>query len=351
MSLSCNHKGSLLVPSTHACKASATAVVLPPRYEAKYPLGKGGGGEVWAVRDRVTGRMLALKALALGAGTDERLALVREAMALSGLEGHGLTRVVAFGALPENGRRYMVRELVAGESLQDALDTKKLAELLSAVASASHKLTVIHRAGLLHGDIKPANIIVDEAGNATLVDLGLAVPWLARDGTRAEGLTPKYAAPELFRGEPLTVRAEVYSLGATLADVLRHRRTSGAGALGALGAIAERAMADDPQARYPSVDEFASALQHAAHLEAPASGGEQRGAPPPQPSPEGGGSWPVLGIEGAAQALGEEVAGLLPGDGLAIVGPHGSGRTTLALRLSWALGIEGRTVARIEAPD
>ncbi len=91
--------------ATQAGSSRTGEPVFPPRYEAKVPLGKGGGGEVWAVRDRVTGRMLALKALAVGAGADERQALVREAMALSGLEGLGLPRVVAFGALPEGGRR------------------------------------------------------------------------------------------------------------------------------------------------------------------------------------------------------------------------------------------------------
>ena len=66
--------------------------------------------------------MLALKVLASDAGEAEVDALVREAMALCGLEGLGVPRVVAFGALPD-GRRYMVRELVEGESLEDVLQT------------------------------------------------------------------------------------------------------------------------------------------------------------------------------------------------------------------------------------
>ncbi|WXA92674.1 sigma 54-interacting transcriptional regulator [Pendulispora brunnea] len=299
------------------------------------------------MRDRVSGRMLALKALALDAGTEERLALVREAMALSGLEGLGVPRVVAFGALPDSGRRYLVRELVPGESLEDALETRPARDLLLAVIGASQKLTMLHRAGLLHGDIKPANIIVDDAGKATLVDLGLTVTWRARRGTQAEGLTPKYAAPELFRGEPLTVRAEVYSLGATLAEVLKR-----SGPAPELAAVVARAMAEEPSARFPSVDEFASALRHAAHLAPSSFGRESNGAEVRSRSTfnaeEPG--WPVLGLESVAQTLSEQVAGLSPGDGLAIVGPHGSGRTTLALRLAWTLGIEGRTVARIEAP-
>jgi serine/threonine protein kinase len=160
---------------------------------------------VWSVRDRVTGERLALKVLAQSAGAPEIEALVREAVALSGLEGLGVPKVVAFGALPD-GRRYMVRELVEGRSLEDVL--QGLGPWIEPIGSACDQLTVVHRSGLLHGDIKPANIIVSESGRGTLVDLGLAAPW-REGGTRPQGLTPKYAAPELFEGEPLTVRAEV----------------------------------------------------------------------------------------------------------------------------------------------
>jgi len=77
---------------------------LPNRYEPLAQLGKGGGGEVWAVRDRHSGRKYALKVLAEGASEREMSALVREAVALSGLEGLGVPRVVRFGRLPRSGR-------------------------------------------------------------------------------------------------------------------------------------------------------------------------------------------------------------------------------------------------------
>src|ERR1700733_6666696 len=96
---------------------------LPHRYESLSRLGGGGGGEVWSVRDRVTGRVLALKLLASDAGENEIGALVREAIALSGLEGLGVPQVIAFGALA-GGRRYMLRELVEGSSLEDVLQEK-----------------------------------------------------------------------------------------------------------------------------------------------------------------------------------------------------------------------------------
>ena len=99
---------------------------LPPRYESLSRLGAGGGGEVWSVRDRVSGRVLALKLLSSDAGEHEVGALVREAIALSGLEGLGVPRVLAFGAL-HGGRRYMLRELVEGSSLEDVLGAGRVA--------------------------------------------------------------------------------------------------------------------------------------------------------------------------------------------------------------------------------
>ncbi len=319
---------------------------MPARYEPVALLGKGGGGEVWAVRDRVSGRDLALKVLAEDAGEAEVMALVREAVTLSGLEGLGVPQVLAFGRLPGSLRRYLVRELVEGRSLEEVIASEPSASAAAAkspandwlepLASAADQLTVLHRAGLLHGDIKPANVIVGKLGQGTLVDLGLATPW-REGGARARGLTPKYAAPELLLGEPLTVRGEVYALGATLKDGLLGRRSDLDDAtFQALTRIAARATEENPQSRYPSVDELASALKSAARLDTERDDGRDAVA------------WPVLGVDGAAQALAAEVTRLGPGQGLAIVGPRRSGRSTLVNRLSWSLGVSGAPVASIE---
>ena len=309
---------------------------IPPRYETLKRLGQGGGGEVWAVRDRVSGETLAFKVLASDAGEGEVMALVREAMALSGLEGLGVPRVIAFGALADSGRRYMLRELVEGQSLESVLDTPNGLPWLEPLARASEQLTVLHRAGLLHGDIKPANVIVGSGGKATLVDLGLAAPW-REGGTTPQGLTPRYAAPELFAGEPLTVRAEVYALGATLSDGLDRRGGElPTPTFASLTKIAARATQESPAARYPSVDEVASALRRAAGLSPSAIRNEA--------------AWPVLGLEVTAQSLVAYALALEPAEVLAVIGPPGSGRTTLARRVAWTLGVEGRALAMIEAP-
>jgi serine/threonine-protein kinase PknK len=309
------------------------ALAIPPRYEVLKRLGAGGGGEVWSVRDRVTGEDLAFKVLGEDAGEGEVMSLVREAMALSGLEGLGVPRVLAFGALANSGRRFMVRELVDGESLEHILDTGRGPAWLEPLARASEQLTVLHRAGLLHGDIKPANVIVSAEGRATLVDLGLAAPW-REGGTVPQGLTPKYAAPELFEGEALTVRAEVYALGATLADGLARRGSELDNKTRA--ALDATATESSPAARYPSVDELSSALRLAAGLKA-------------KMFPEEA-AWPVLGNETAAETLLARVKELPPGAVLAVEGPPGSGRTTLARRVAWTLGVGGHPLATIEAP-
>ncbi|HZF47991.1 MAG TPA: sigma 54-interacting transcriptional regulator [Polyangiaceae bacterium] len=328
----------------------AKALLLPPRYEPLAPLGKGGGGEVWCVRDRITGRTVALKALGEGADEREVMALVREAAALSGVEGLGVPRVLRFGRLPNSERAYLVRELVEGTSLAELIgkggDPRAL---LSAIGQAADKLTLLHRALLLHGDLKPANIIVGEDGRATLVDLGLAAAW-REGGVKPAGLTPKYAAPELFEGAPLTVRAEVFALGVTIGEALRAGRDRlDAETVSALEQVVAKATAEDPGARYPSADELASALRTAAHLT------HDRGA-----SGDGAGAaegardraamvWPVVGLEATAGRLLAHIAAIRPGSGIVVTGPRGSGRTTLMRRIAWSLGVEGQAVAWIEA--
>ncbi len=312
-------------------------MLLPPRYEPIAALGRGGGGEVWSAKDRVTGRDVALKILAPNADEAEMRALVREAIAMSGLEGVGIPRVLGFGRLPGGTRSYLVRELVAGKSLADCLEqpTDPIV-CLSAIARAAEQLTYLHRASLLHGDIKPANIIVGPDGHATLVDLGLAATLLD-GGQRPTGLTPRYAAPELFAGGQLTVRAEVFALGVTLGEtVAAFRSQLDAAVAHALDEVVRRATDRDPGARFPSVDELASAVRSATGLA-------------PHDADRAVYAWPIVGVESVANALDARVEALPPGGGLIVIGSGGAGKTTLLRRLAWWLGVKGRAVAWVEA--
>jgi len=296
---------------------------------------------VWAVRDRLTGETLALKALAEGASEREVQALVREAVTLSGLEGLGVPKVLRFGRLPEGQRPYLVRELVEGRSLLSLLEDGSLhaTSALNVLEQVTDQLTGLHRAGLLHGDIKPANIIVSSDGTSTLVDLGLAAPW-REGGTRPEGLTPRYAAPELFAGRSLTVRAEIFAVGATLADVLEAVRGDLLeGVYSDLEAIATRAMHSDPSQRHPSADEVGSAIRHAAQL------------PSTPRSRDADLAWPVVGVDAAANRLLSQIATLVRGSVIVVTGKPGSGRSVLLRRLAWSLGVEGREVAWVQEDE
>jgi transcriptional regulator with GAF, ATPase, and Fis domain len=314
------------------------SLALPARYEALGQLGAGGGGEVWAVRDRQTHSRLALKVLSEGASEHEMAALVREAVALSGLEGLGVPRVVRFGRLPGSGRPYLVREMVEGQSLEQLMHGGAPSErILSALATAAEQLTLVHRAGFFHGDIKPANIIVADDGRATLVDLGLSAPW-REQGAHASGLTPKYAAPELLAGGPLTVRAEIYALGVALRDTVeRGEQSLDADRIAALLTVAQRATSVEPGLRHPSADEFATALRSAARLEAV------------HQQYDFSMTWPIVGIDSTASRLHQLVLSLEPGRLLALRGKSGAGKSVLLRRLAWSLGVEGRSLVWLDA--
>ncbi|MSP24823.1 MAG: AAA family ATPase [Myxococcales bacterium] len=325
--------------ATLALSSRESRPEFPARYEPIEHLGGGGGGEVWAVRDRVTGARVALKLLRDNADEAEALALVREATALSGIEGLGVPRVLQFGRLPKSGRAFFVRELVEGKSLAALIDARADgSELLAAVVLVADLVTKLHRALLLHGDIKPANVIVTDEGHATLVDLGLAAHW-KEGGARPEGLTPRYAAPELFRGAPLTPQAEVFALGATVAEIVAACGESlDEVARTAVTAVVKRATLPDATERYPSADEFAEALRSAAGLESPT---ERRLA----------NAWRVVGLEESAAELLARVEAMAPSGGLIVSGPTGSGKSTLLRRVAWSLGVAGVSVGLIERGD
>lgn len=327
-------EGTFLVTIQRRLGGTAmSSIALPARYRAIRRLGTGGGGEVWEVEDHYSEQHYALKVLAEDATEHEMAALVRETVALSGLEGIGLPRVMRFGRLPQSDRPYLVRELVDGKSLDELMAGKAATQrILVALAKAAEQLTLVHRAGFFHGDIKPANVIVGDAGDVTLVDLGLAAPW--RDaGVPAPGLTPKYAAPELLGGRPLTVRAEVYALGVTLRDAVERGETSlGPQLIRDLLLVAQRATAVEPEQRFPSADEFASSLRRASLIEQAV----ERVDPTT--------TWPIVGNEATASRLVQMVCSAAPGTAIVVRGPAGSGKRVLLRRLAWSLGIEGRAL-------
>lgn len=298
------------------------------RYQPLHLLGRGGGGEVWAARDRVSSATVAIKALHPGYDEAEAEALIRETTTLSGLEGLGFPRVLELGRASD-GRLFLVRELVEGESFAQ-LAQEDPRRALSLLCAAADVLAVVHRAGLLHGDIKPANMIVRPGGDMAFVDLGLASALREGGGTLV-GLTPHYAAPEVRSGESLSVQSEVFSLGVILRELLDDGADLelSAGQSERLVHVAARATKPDLTDRYPSADEFGQALRVA--LSGDAALRRDQGPP-----------WPVLGISSSVYAIKRLIDALAPGGCLVIGGPPGSGYSTLMRRICWQEAVRGR---------
>jgi serine/threonine protein kinase len=193
-------------------------------------LGRGGMGEVWlAERDGTQPGRVALKVLrgtfAATAGVAERFA--REIETLRRLDHPGI--VAARGELGQEGDvHYYPMELVIGRDLQalllghGALETDQAIGLACQVLEA---LAAAHRLGVVHRDVKPANVLVDREGNARLTDFGLAQVADRSRLTAEDSIlgTPAYLSPEQARGETATEQSDLYSVGALLYELLSGR--------------------------------------------------------------------------------------------------------------------------------
>jgi len=236
----------------------ATGELLKGRYRLERLLGHGGMAAVWLGYDEVLERPVAVKVLAdTIAGDPEFVARFRrEARTAAGLSHPNLVGVYDYSE--EGERPYLVMQFVPGEDLAsrlargEAVDRERLArELLAALAH-------IHAAGILHRDVKPANVILEPDGTAKLIDFGIALP---RDATAltSTGLvlgTERYAAPEVMQGEAATERSDLYSCGVVL-------RSCEGRCSPALRSLIDWLTSSDPGARP------ASARQGLARLERP----------------------------------------------------------------------------------
>ncbi|HSW07665.1 serine/threonine-protein kinase [Aquabacterium sp.] len=262
------------------------------RYALKRRLGEGGLGRVYTAWDPILSRNLAIKTLQLGAAGVERELLdamiLNEARAVAGLNHPHIVTVFDAG-LSERGV-YIAMEQLPGMDLREMLaegwrpDAARAAKLIRRVADA---LTYAHSMGVIHCDIKPANIFMVDKRKPKVLDFGIA-RIAHRPGSPAlEGLitgSPHYLAPEQLRGGPVDERCDVYALGVVLYEVLTGRKAfSGVSLTGItqavlegnpvpahalvpglpaeLSQIATRAMARDPAQRFPSAREMSLAIR------------------------------------------------------------------------------------------
>jgi eukaryotic-like serine/threonine-protein kinase len=226
------------------------------RFTVARILGRGGQGCLYEGFDGELQRRVALKIprYAHGGAHDD---LTFEARALAQVRHPNLVTVYALEHC--EGRPIVVMELVVGTPLAAWVTASRpsTARILEVIAKVGDGLSELHRAGLTHRDVKPANILVDAHGQPRLVDLGLA----AFSGAAAVAAgTPSYAAPEQRRHGTVDPAADQYGLAATLAAVLVLDGPRGAVSRSARVAIA-RALAEEPAARHRDVASFVKLLR------------------------------------------------------------------------------------------
>jgi serine/threonine protein kinase len=195
------------------------------RYALTAPLGRGGMGVVWRARDAVLGREVAVKEVVFPPdlpASERRSAearVMREARAAARLNHPAA--VTLYDVVHDRGGTFIVMELVKAPTLADLvraegpLPPERVAEIGAQVAAA---LEAAHRAGIVHRDVKPGNVMVPAAGTAKLADFGIASlqgdPQLTSTGLVIG--SPAYMAPEQARGEPSGPPADFWALGATM---------------------------------------------------------------------------------------------------------------------------------------
>lgn len=268
------------------------------RYRLERLLGKGGMGQVWLAYDTTDRRRVALKLLPaeLAADAVYRTRFEREAQVAAALRDPHIVPIHRHGAV--DGRLFIEMAFVEGTDLgarlteSGPLQPRVALDILGQVATA---LDAAHRAGLVHRDVKPSNILVAPDGFTYLIDFGIA-RGAGQTSVTTTGLaigTWAYMAPERFSGHA-DARADVYSLACVLYESLTGRRPYGdtdpaqqmrghlmtdppcassvnPGVPAALDAIIARGMAKEPGDRYASAGEFVRAAREVVSAEEPRS--------------------------------------------------------------------------------
>jgi serine/threonine protein kinase len=262
------------------------------RYRIERVLGRGAMAVVYLARDEELQRLVAIKILAEQFGTDEgvRTRFLREARLASRLSHPNIVQV--FDANAAGERLFIVMEHVPGSTL-DECGKLPHSEAVGLVLQACAGLQHAHDAGLVHRDVKPANLLLREDGVLKITDFGIAraadSTQLTKQGTVLG--TAAYLAPEQAAGESVGPAADIYSAGAVLYQLLTGRAPYDFASLAELGelqrggvitpprdletsipreleAVVMRALARDPDFRPPSAAEFAQELAGATEQEA-----------------------------------------------------------------------------------
>jgi|tagenome__1003787_1003787.scaffolds.fasta_scaffold20940729_2 serine/threonine protein kinase len=263
--------------------------LLPDRYTGAQPIGRGGMGEIYRATDTTLGRAVAIKVLDQRYAEDEavRQRFTREALAVARLSGNpSIVTIYDVGEYRE--RPYIVMEYLAGGSLQERIKQGPVppGQALEWLEQAAAALDAAHREGVIHRDVKPANLLLDRHERMHVADFGIAsaagLDSLTQTGTVLG--TASYLSPEQAKGERTTPASDLYSLAVVAFELLTGRRPfegdsmaaeAAAHVTGEIPSVCEvnpempceldpvfaRALAKDPARRYRSAAEFVAALR------------------------------------------------------------------------------------------
>jgi serine/threonine-protein kinase len=238
-------------------------------------IGSGGMGVVYRAEDEKLGRIVAVKVLPpeLEHDAERKRRLFREARAAAAVSHPNIATVHEVGE--SEGRFFIAMELVEGESLRTRIerDTMTIAEALAIAQQIASGLARAHKAGVVHRDLKPDNVVIDGEGRAKILDFGVArlrAPEVATpaqlgafDTVTKDGVvigTPAYMAPEHRLGDEVTASVDVWAFGVTLVEMITGQRPRDAadavrllpkGASGMLRMFASRCLAGDRNDRLP----------------------------------------------------------------------------------------------------
>jgi serine/threonine protein kinase len=287
--------------------------VLGGRYELVRPLARGGMATVWIADDPVLSRKVAVKVLRADLAADEatRARFRHEAIAAARLSHPNIVSTYDTG--DDDGVAYIVMELVDGPTLRHLIDERgglPVSDVIRIGKQVADALDAAHRAGLVHRDVKPANVLVPARGPVKVTDFGIAKAAGGDDLTRTGTVmgTARYLAPEQVNGRPTDPRTDVYALGLLMFEALvghppfggdtdiataMARLTTSAPAVRAerpevsqaLDDVIHRCLARQPAARFGSAAAVRDALDRARFdptgaIPRPA---DPRGAPTPRP--------------------------------------------------------------------